>query len=383
MARRKWFGALGLCVLALGTPIAAEAGGNLVEPVPIPSAWTFDGGLYGWALWVGGDVTARGETFSVYADPIDLIEHLDGPIIMANFEAKRGPFALYADVVYAKFAMDSDFVGEAQPIQALTLKGDGRIGADYTFGVYQADTFYEFANFTGANGNSTTFEIGGGARYVQQKLDITAKIDVSAQVQLGKLLDRLENRIQRIEAQEARLESLARLNALRTALLEERIVRAGNRGLKRRVARLENSLKNVEGRGEAIAALETLDRLRLALLQRALNLDGKEFTDELAFVNTGTMDWVDPVVAMRVTHALGNGHSVTAMGDVGGFNADRNFSWQAVLTYDCEGTLFGYETTTSIGYKALGLKFEEQTSKGTRGVDVILHGPLAEIAFRW
>ncbi len=62
----------------------------------MPSGWTYDGGLYAWALWLEGDATARGLGFDVYADPVDLIEALDGPIIMANFEAKHGRFAFYA-----------------------------------------------------------------------------------------------------------------------------------------------------------------------------------------------------------------------------------------------------------------------------------------------
>jgi hypothetical protein len=330
---------------------------------------------------VQGDVTVRGLEFDAYADPIDLIDALDGPIIMANFEAKRGPFAFYADVIYAEFAMDADFLAEAQPIPALKLQGDGRAHTDYTFGVYQADAFYQIANVAGAKGN-TTIELGGGARYVEQEINITAGIDLSARIELGKLVDRIESRIRRIENQEDRLESLAQLNALRKELLAERIVRAKDRGLKRRLASLENRLNRVDKRGEAIAAIEALEKFRLALLERALALDGKEFNDNFAFVNTGNMDWVDGVIALRLTHALGNGKSVTAMGDVGGFQSD-DFSWQVILTYDWDGTLFGYDTTTSIGYKALGLKFEEQTSKGARGVDVVLHGPLAEIAFRW
>ena len=380
MTRGTWFGAFGACAFMFSCPVVAEAGGDLAEPPP--SAWTFDGGFYAWTLWAQGDATARGETFNVYADPIDLIEHLDGPIIMANFEARKDRFALYADVIYSKFAMDSDFIAAAQPIPQLTLKGDARIGADYTFGVYQADAFYQVADFAGAKG-STRFEIGGGARYVEQELDITAKIDLSARLELGRLLDRVESRIRRIEAQDDRLAALARLNALRQELVEERIVRAKDKGLGRRVARLESRLKRVDRRGEAIAALEALDKFRLALLQRALNLNGKEFNDELAFVNTGTMDWVDPVIAMRMTHSFGNGHSITAMGDFGGFNIDDGLSSQLVLTYDCEGTLFGYQTKTSLGYKALWLNYEDETGKGTRGVDVWLHGPIAEIAFRW
>ena len=95
------------------------------------------------------------------------------------------------------------------------------------------------------------------------------------------------------------------------------------------------------------------------------------------------MEWVDPLIAMRTIHAFGDGQSFTAMGDVGGFDAGSDFSWQAIVTYDWDGTFLGFDTTTSVGYKALGLQFEEQTSKGARGIDVVLHGPIAELAFRW
>lgn len=361
---------------ALPSEIRAE------EPAPPPSGWTFDGGFYAWALWVQGDTTARGETFNVYADPVDLIDALDGPIIMANLEARRGRFAFYADVVYAEFGLDSDFVGEAQPIPAVTLTRDARVGADYTFGVYEAGAFYQVANFAGAKGD-TTVELGAGARYIEQEFNIKAAIDRNVRLQLGRVLGRIENRIKRIENQEDRLETLAQFNALRADILKKEIVRAEDRGLDRRVARLENRLNRVDERGKAIAALEALDRLRLQLLKVALNLDNADFNDDLAFFDSGNMNWVDPVIALRVTHELGNGQSVTAMGDFGGFNIDDGLSWQAVLTYDREGTLFGFDTTTSIGYKALWLRFEEQTNKGAGGVDVVLHGPTGEVSFRW
>jgi hypothetical protein len=133
----------------------------------------------------------------------------------------------------------------------------------------------------------------------------------------------------------------------------------------------------------AIAALQTLDKFRLALLRDALNLNGKDISGNFAFVDSGEMDWVDPVIALRAKHDFGNGRSITAMGDVGGFDTASDFSWQVLLTYDIDGKLFGFDTTTSIGYKALGLLFEEGTSHGDRGVDVVLHGPVAELTFRW
>ena len=44
---------------------------------------------------------------------------------------------------------------------------------------------------------------------------------------------------------------------------------------------------------------------------------------------------------------------------------------------------FGYDTTTSVGYKALSLLYEESTNKGKQGVNVILHGPIAELTVHW
>ena len=383
MKRETWLGVLAACALAFSFPLAASAAGLPEPPPEPPSAWTFDGGLYAWALWVQGDITARGLDFNAYADPIDLIDALDGPIIMANFNAKRGPFSLYADVVYAEFALDDNFASEAQPIPALKLKGNGRIGTDYTFGVYQADGFYQIADFAGANGGKTTFEIGGGARYIQKKLNVTAAINSSAQTHLGSLLNVLQNRINRIANQAQRLAALAQLNALRQDLLSKRIVRAKDKGLQRRVARLAGRLNRVGNRGQKIAALQAFDRFRLALLNDALNLNSKDISGNFVSVDSGNMDWVDPVIAMRMTHSFGKGRSITAMGDFGGFNVHDGLSSQAMLTYDCDGTLFGFQSTTSIGYKALWLNFEESTSNGTHGVNVVLHGPIAELKLRW
>jgi hypothetical protein len=201
MWRETGLRALGICAFAATVPFAALAS----EEVPQPSsAWTFDGGLYGWAIWLQGDTTIRGLEFDVYADPIDLIDALDGPIIMANFEAKRGRFALYADVVYAKFHGVSDFLSEAKPIPGLTLKGDARVGGDAEFGVYQLDAFYEVAQFAGAKGK-TSFEIGGGVRWVQLDVNVTAAVDLSVTANLGKRIDALEKRIGRIGNEEDRL----------------------------------------------------------------------------------------------------------------------------------------------------------------------------------
>jgi hypothetical protein len=128
------------------------------------------------------------------------------------------------------------------------------------------------------------------------------------------------------------------LNDVRREVLERRIIRAEDKGRERQVARLEQKLKGVDDRGQALAAL---DALRLELLRAALRVDGDEFNQQFAFLETGTMDWIDPTIAIRLQHHLGNGRSITATGDFGGFNIDDGLSSQMQLTYDIDGELWG------------------------------------------
>lgn len=370
---------LGGLAVAASSPDSARAG----DMEPSSMDWTVKGGLYGWFPWVQGSATARDETFNLYATPIDLIENFDAPPIMVNFEARKGKFSFWGDALYADFAFNDEFVSEREPIPALKLSGSGSSQTDFNLGVYQLGAFYEVADFAGANGNKTTVELGAGARYIHENLKIKAKIDASAQVRLGKLADQIEKRIRRIQNQEQRLESLAALNELRQGVLEERIIRAEDKRHERRVKRLENRLKRVDDRGEAIAALEAVEALRLELLRAALRVNGNEFNDQFAFVDGGSLDWVDPTIAVRFQHHFGSGHSITATGDFGGFNIDDSLSSQMQLTYNIDGTLWGFQTTTTVGYRALWINYEEQTSNGESGINIWLHGPLAEVLLRW
>jgi hypothetical protein len=242
--------------------------------------------------------------------------------------------------------------------------------------------FYEVADFVGNRG-STTLVVGAGARFIQQEFRIKAEIDTTAQVRLGRLADVIERRIRRIEKQEQRLEALSAWNNVRREVLDRRIIRGEDKGRERQVARLEQKLKRVDDRGQALAALEALYALRLELLRAALRVDGYEFNQQFAFLETGPVDWVDPTIAVRLQHHLGNGRSITAPGDFGGFNIDDGLSSQMQLTYDIDGELWGLQTTTTLGYRALWLNYEEQTKQGTIGRNVWLHGPLAEVLLRW
>lgn len=88
--------------------------------------------------------------------------------------------------------------------------------------------------------------------------------------------------------------------------------------------------------------------------------------------------FTDAVVGLRTGRQLGEKTLFQAQGDIGA--GDMNFSWQAMLH-------LGYRASDAIslwlGYRALGLDFEEAEGPAGVDVDMIVHGPVAGLAFHF
>jgi hypothetical protein len=83
---------------------------RLAEPAP-SNPWQFSFTPYGWMLNVNGNVTARGHTVDVNDSFFEIVEKSDSLLAwMSYFEARKGPFSLFTDVVWA----DLGFPGHAQ-----------------------------------------------------------------------------------------------------------------------------------------------------------------------------------------------------------------------------------------------------------------------------
>src|SRR5689334_9345808 len=97
--------ALILCALAATvatarTAAAADFGGAPAPASPL-SQWTLTVTPYGWATWLDGNETVKGRSVDVQVSPTELIGDLDQVPFMGYVEARKGPFALYGDIVYA------------------------------------------------------------------------------------------------------------------------------------------------------------------------------------------------------------------------------------------------------------------------------------------
>jgi hypothetical protein len=80
---------------------------------------------------------------------------------------------------------------------------------------------------------------------------------------------------------------------------------------------------------------------------------------------------------------MASGAELVLKGGVGGFGVGRDFSWQAVATYNFDVNYFGTPLRTVVGYRALAVHYSENGRFGENGVDLVQHGPVLGISLRW
>jgi hypothetical protein len=99
---------------------------------------------------------------------------------------------------------------------------------------------------------------------------------------------------------------------------------------------------------------------------------------------SGSVDWTDPFVGARVRQTLAPGHDLTVRGDIGGFGAGSDFSWQAIASYDWRlRTYDGYTMDAYIGYRALSVDYSQGSGLRTYEYDVLQHGPVLGLTTRF
>jgi hypothetical protein len=93
----------------------------------------------------------------------------------------------------------------------------------------------------------------------------------------------------------------------------------------------------------------------------------------IAGASTGSMDWADPILGLQVRHELAPHHRLRLRGDVGGFGAGSQFTWQAMAVYAYEFSSGPTTWSAVLGYRAIGLDY---SPSGTNAIDLVLHGPV-------
>jgi len=115
-----------------------------------------------------------------------------------------------------------------------------------------------------------------------------------------------------------------------------------------------------------------------------LELDSKDRILGQSRTFSGNRDWVDPIVGARTILDLSNRWSITAFGDIGGFNVGSDFSWQAAGLVGYRFGLFGSDDARLLaGYRALHQDYKDGSGNDEFKWDVTLHGPIAALAVQF
>jgi hypothetical protein len=115
-----------------------------------------------------------------------------------------------------------------------------------------------------------------------------------------------------------------------------------------------------------------------------VNLAGLTLSRSGLRAASGSVDWIDPFVGVRVRHQIAPGKELTFSGDVGGFGAGSKFSWQLVGAYSWEFCVTQHVAWSAvIGYRALYVDYEQGSGLTRYEYDMLQHGPILGVSLRF
>jgi hypothetical protein len=94
----------------------------------------------------------------------------------------------------------------------------------------------------------------------------------------------------------------------------------------------------------------------------------------------GDQDWVDPIVGLRYNYAFSDKWSLQLYGDIGGFGAASDFTWQGLALIDFQPWK---HVAIVAGYRGIGTDYETGSGNDKFTYDATVHGPLIGIDIRW
>jgi len=348
-------------IISLLAPVAPSAAADFGPDAPPPNKWEFSFTPYGWMPGINGNATVRGHKTDINESFIEILEESDSIMaLMGYFEARKGRFGLFTDVVWEDLGFPghgtTDFNRRASgrpfpnapnvnlAVDAnLAVKANAQV--DYQSTIIQTGAAFEVAKWGAGSTSYTALDLLGGARYWNQELDVSLHVtgELTAEVTATATFDR------RTILRDVLRRRGFDLNSRRAKLLERVIERRDPQNPERTISRTVEI----------------------------------EVEKALAIARTGDLEWVDPFVGARIRHQIAPGKEVNLEGDVGGFGVGSDFSWQVVGTYGFDTSLFGTPFHSVIGYRALAVDYSENGKFGKNGLDFVQHGPVLGVKFSW
>ena len=149
-----------------------------------PDDWRFAATVYGWAVNLNGSATARGNTVNINASVIDLLQKSNSLIgFMGDFEADKGRFGVFADVVWAQLGIPASRAAYANPIAGVKLSLQANAADALSLTIIETAGLFEVGKWPGSDQSFTALDAYAGGRFwnmsTQINLDLTGAIGFS------------------------------------------------------------------------------------------------------------------------------------------------------------------------------------------------------------
>ncbi|WP_085936586.1 hypothetical protein [Enhydrobacter aerosaccus] len=110
---------------------------------------------------------------------------------------------------------------------------------------------------------------------------------------------------------------------------------------------------------------------------------GIEASRQFGISLSNTMQWVDPLVGLRLRHRFTPHQEILVRGDIGGFGLGSQLTWQALGVYSYEWQIDRTVLAAVIGYRAIGVNYGAGSGFDASGMNLVLHGPVIGIGLRF
>ena len=114
-----------------------------------------------------------------------------------------------------------------------------------------------------------------------------------------------------------------------------------------------------------------------------VDLDGPG-PESISATASGSIDWVDPLVGLRIRHQVAPGQELMLRGDIGGFGVSSDFAWQLWGGYSWEMCAsHGIVYSGILGYRALYTDYSRGSGSNEFEYDLLQHGPVMGLSMRF
>jgi hypothetical protein len=111
---------------------------------------------------------------------------------------------------------------------------------------------------------------------------------------------------------------------------------------------------------------------------------GIDASHSLGVSISNTVQWVDPLIGLRLRRRFTDHQDVLLRGDIGGFGLGSQFSWQLLAAYTYRWKVSDSLSVAGVlGYRALSTDYSSGSGFGAAGMNLLFHGPLIGFGVRF